>query len=282
MVSQDEFSIATMTKNVDTGEVTYSTHDYREEIAVSQVISKLKDMGSVSLLEDLHALASVALDGSIIGGSDERTKVTNTKAIPYSAICYVEGELDGNAFTCTAFMISKNVAVTAGHCVYENYKWATDVKVWPGKNGYGLWNNPYGTAKFLTVAAPTYDDAEDANCDWGIIVLNEHIGNDCGWLGFTYDHGSTFPAYFTMTGYPTEYQYYQYTSTDYVTSIEGAYFYHRIDASDGQSGSPIYDSNNIVHGIHVGNINATRNVGIQITQVIYNYFNDYIAAYADS
>ncbi|MBQ9098107.1 MAG: trypsin-like serine protease [Clostridia bacterium] len=265
-------SFSAITKDMDTGEITQTL--YNEKMSVIDVLSGLNP-------EDLGAFIdneSVLQPSAIIDGTDSRQKVSNTEQSPNSAICYMEMEIGGTTYTGTAFMVSKNVALTAGHNLYDNFQMASEVKVWPGKNGYGLWNNPYGTAKKLTILTPTYDTNTNEKYDWGIIVLKENIGDDCGWLELTYDHGSVFPVNMTLTGYTDDY--YQYTATDQVVNIDSHLLYHRIDSSGGQSGSPIYDSNNKVHAIHGGGYNETRNRGVLITEEIYTYVQSTIASHA--
>ena len=271
--------INTISKDMITGEVTYSTYDAGRQTEVARTAAYLEQSNFDDLLAQFGN-NPITPCNSIVGGVDNRTLVTNTQQFPNSAICYLDIRFGSNWYTGTAFMISKNVAVTAGHCLLDGSTWAEEVRVYPGKNGYWFWQNHYGTATSITIAAPTYDDYEDDGCDWGLIVIDQDLGNSSGWFSFTSDHGTTFPATFTLTGYPSSDQYHQYTCTDYVTNIQGPYLLHRMDASDGQSGSPVYDSNNVVHGVHVGSYGNAHNAAIQFTSEICNYFNSYIAAYA--
>ena len=122
---------------------------------------------------------------SIIG-SDGRTKITTTTTYLYFAILYIEISWpDGATGLETAFMIDDNLAATAGHCVYDasHGGWAESIKVWPGKKGYGILNNPYGTANATNfhTSIPWTENA-DSKYDWGLIELDENIGEDTGWF----------------------------------------------------------------------------------------------------
>lgn len=171
-------------------------------------------------------------------------------------------------------MISKNVAVTAGHCVYQSGHngWATSIKVSPGKKGTGFWNNPYGSANCTNMHTSTRWTGEGgAGSDWGVIELDKDIGEKTGWFGLGYSSESVAGTRYTITGYPAGYQYHQYTMSGIITNCDNNMLYYQIDTTGGQSGSPIY-SNNIVYGIHVNGENSNNeNSGTRITQSLYNY-----------
>ncbi|MBQ8496310.1 MAG: serine protease [Clostridia bacterium] len=252
-------------------------------------ISSLNAMYSSSMVDDVMEIDNISNgDCSVtsIIGSDERVRITPTTGYPYSAILYVEATFpDGKTFAGTAFMISENVAATAGHVIYSHKHggWATSVTVWPAKGGYGLWNNPYGTADSVSLHTSTpWIEDEDLNYDWGLIELDENIGEETGYFTFRYSNTSLTGTNITVTGYPgdseTGSDYYQYSMSGTITNYTDTQLDYTIDTEGGQSGSPVYTTTGkIVYGIHSHGIEDTngvgiKNVGVRITSDIYDYF----------
>ena len=143
-----------------TGEVKYETLSYTPEV-------KIMTNGSIGNIHQGYVPESVMAiesEGGIttrdIIGVDSRSKVTNTRNFPYSAICCFDYEYidsKGNLVQSggTAWMIGPNIAVTSAHCVYDrasgNHKNIT--AFWAGKKGEGNgWfnsHNPFGTTTVL-------------------------------------------------------------------------------------------------------------------------------------
>ena len=71
-------------------------------------------------------------------GPDNRTKVTNTRVLPYQAICklYMRTTTSKN-YIGSGFLTHSNKVVTAGHCVYDHDEggWMDSIIVVPAKNG---------------------------------------------------------------------------------------------------------------------------------------------------
>ena len=120
---------------------------------------------------------------SIIG-TDDRTQITSTSSWPYSAICHLQMKFpNGNTYVGSATMYDKNVAVTAGHCLYseEDGGWATSVLVVPGMNGNSM---PFGSAYATTISVPQgWTQNGSSDYDWGVIKLNTNIGENTGYFG---------------------------------------------------------------------------------------------------
>src|SRR4051812_48300357 len=70
----------------------------------------------------LDRLADEA-DYSIIGPTDGRTRVTDTRRLPHSAIAHIERDFgDGRLTGCTAFFISPTTLLTAAHCIASPFR----------------------------------------------------------------------------------------------------------------------------------------------------------------
>ena len=265
-------------KNVKTGEITYSQFS-SDSKSISRSRAPMGEVAEGWFPGDADLVSSVEDNNqrTIIGG-DNRTKVTNTKTLPYSAICYIEIDWpDGSTTTGTAWMIYKDIAVTAGHCVYSTGHggWATNIKLWPGKNGYGLWNNPYGTTEASNMHTSTnWTSSANENFDWAVLELEDNIGDKTGWFGFGWSANNQTGTSVTISGYPGEYRYFQYKMSGQISSCTTNKLYYTIDTTDGQSGAPIYTSDNIAYGIHCHE-DATQNSGTRITEWLFNYLSSF-------
>lgn len=280
-ITNDQQSLYTMTQNMKTGEITYSMFDFSDSVNAVGMINPQTQGWCPPHLERMNEEdKTVSVCNTI--GEDNRVKVSNTSLYPYSAVCYMEVSYQGTSEISigTAFMVGDNIALTAAHCIYEEGYSVKEVKVWPGKDGYGLWNNPFGTAEQVTVFSPNWGPGNYADeNDWAIIVLDDDIGNSTGWFGFEWQHADAKNRTLTISGYPVSDRYYQYTASDMVVELNQYHILHRIDTGEGQSGAPLYNSDNIVYGIHTQGYDNSRNMANRITLPIYNYIVNYINNY---
>ena len=126
------------------------------------------------------------------------------------------------------------------------------------------------------VALPV-EESEDEEYDWAVLELEDNIGDQTGWLGFGWTSADMTGTEVTISGYPGEYQYYQYEMSDEITRCTtNKLFYNVIDTSGGQSGSPIYTSSYVAYGIHCYGLNDNNeNSGTRITEWRFNYFKSF-------
>lgn len=286
-------SVPVLSKNMKTGEITESVFTYESKASTARGLADLVQQGwfpeTVNKQGAENALVSGMPTGRSSGtgilGSDDRVQVSDTDEYPYSAVCYIEVAFSTGAECGTAFMIGDNIAVTAAHCVYKNGELVSDVKVWPGKDGFSIFGNPFGTAESISIfKAPNYNQGDFYKYDWAIIVLDENIGNDTGWFGFTCYQPDYLTTTLTLSGYPHSDQYHQYTATGnamkYVDKVsEQEYrFQHNMDSTEGQSGSPIYNSSYMVYGIDSYH-STLNNYATRIDESTFNYFTAYVRNY---
>jgi V8-like Glu-specific endopeptidase len=67
----------------------------------------------------LDRLADAA-DYAVIGPTDGRRQVLQTRRAPFNAVCRVERDFgDGRITGCTGFLVGPRLVLTAGHCVYS-------------------------------------------------------------------------------------------------------------------------------------------------------------------
>lgn len=210
-------------------------------------------------------------------GSDNRSHITST-AHPFSAICYITSYWpNGSSTGGTAWMYWDDIAITAGHCVYNKScgGWATSIIVKPCANGS---NNPYGTvyARHLH-SGSQWTDNSNPYYDYGVIELTAKIGNDTGWFG-TLTRTKTFKnSDITIVGYPGEYYRQMWGMSGKVKRNTIHKIYYDIDTTPGQSGSPVYQYNSeygyVAIAIHTnGSSSITTNSGTRITKDLFDYF----------
>lgn len=210
-------------------------------------------------------------------GDDNRSRITATTTYPYSAVCHITITWpDGTSSVGTAWMYWEDVAITAGHCVYsaDHGGWATSIQVRPGANGT---SSPYGVVYSTTIHTST-KWIEDSNWeyDYGVIELSSDIGNSTGWFGTSWTIWSLKGTDVTITGYPGEYYRQMWTMSGEITkSATRKVYYNAIDTTGGQSGSPIYDSDYYVVGIHAYSEGSYGNSGTRITSSLFDFFHSF-------
>ncbi len=197
---------------------------------------------------------AVRNDSRMIIGGDDRSEIGNTNVHPFSTICYIETKFsDGSVTYGTAVMIYKNLAITAGHCVYSPDKGAPEsVKVWPGRKEK---ESLFGYVNVLDILLnQTYIDYANSNEDWALLTLSGNIGDACGWSGIAFSDDYSYFANgekVRVTGYPTEKGIRQYTGYGDVIGASDIFLAYEVDTTGGQSGSPVYDKGGYVIGIHI-------------------------------
>jgi len=235
--------------------------------------------GSVDITSDtvVSELAHLNFDSdddisplSVIG-SDGRTQVTSTTSTPYRGIVHITR--DGAAH-CTGFLVSPNTVVTAGHCLHggTGKDWISGLSFIPGRNGS---SQPYGSASYTSRwVDTTWISSSNKSQDWGIVKLNTSFSwyFSMAWQDASYN-GTTV----TITGYPGDKTLgTMWTMPGLVTSSLPNNLCYTIDTEEGQSGSPVYKSGNVVIGIHTYGVftgspcGTNLNMATRITQSLYN------------
>lgn len=220
-----------------------------------------------------------------IVGEDVRQQITNPQnTFPYKAICQIianydidgDGDIDEEHFG-TAFMEGASIAVTNAHVVYSskyNIR-CKSIEIIPAKSGN---NNPFGVigAKKLHICTAWVEEF-DPNEDWAVIELNSPIGKQTGWLGKMWTSGTLNGTIVNTTGYPGDKPFNtMWCSSGTILNTYDKYVKHDCDTYNGNSGSPIYNNSNQVLAIHsAGSEDATYNIGVRITEWLYNYLNSF-------
>lgn len=137
-------------------------------------------------------------------GTDERTRITDTKDPPWRTICALAIEAPFGSFVGTGWFAGPRTIVTAGHVVWDDAEmggWATSITVTPGQSGT--------TAPFGSVTTTSFEalhpwlEARDADHDVGVIHLDHDVGDS--WFGVASpDDADLQAAMVNISGYPAD------------------------------------------------------------------------------
>ncbi len=124
--------------------------------------------------------------------------VGNPKIYPYSACGKLFFTQGGQDFAGSAAVVSKNVILTAGHCVHPGAggTWSTNVMFYPS---YPL-SGPSFAYNFLAAWSAWSGNGNRA-FDYGMIWVDNNPGDAVGWLGLLWN-ASTAGRTWDALGYP--------------------------------------------------------------------------------
>jgi len=222
-----------------------------------------------------------AVREAILGLTDKRKLVQDTTIYPYSAIADLSMMFkDGSFYQGTAWFIGPYTLMTCGHNVYSTdpdhptYGWATSIEVMPGRNG--------GDFPFGQITASNWDAAYwwknggYQDYDYGVIVVDQPLGNTVDWFGF---HAMTddelLATTATVCGYPWDKDdgTTMWFDAEPVTGVDTLNVYYQTDTVYAQSGSPVfYEEGGHSYAFAVHNYSGTSaNSGRRITDDVYTW-----------
>ncbi len=117
------------------------------------------------------------------GAAEAHTLVANPLVFPYRTVGKLYFTQGGSGFSGSAAIVAPNVLLTAGHCVYANGQWSSNVVFFPSY-GKRAGNDPFyrlvcGRLSCRTVYTKSYDRAHD----YGMIWMPTGPGNTLGYVG---------------------------------------------------------------------------------------------------
>jgi V8-like Glu-specific endopeptidase len=247
------------------------------------IIERVKSQESgESLFTDSYDPEMVSSPGGIdeMDNFSDLTLVSNSTVFPYrvNAKIYITFANNVNR-AASGVMVSQNVVLTAGHCVYDNSLggWAKSIKVVPG---YYDGIKPYGEIWGTNIySLPEWRNSSDFGYDIGCILLSQKVGKQTGWYGFGTNIDSYFTSHtFNNPGYPGspysgERMYTRNGTYDDVTT-NIVYFNKTSYGGMSGAGSYVIDQNNnrhlyAVHSHHNGNQSGQT----RITTYKFNFIN---------
>ena len=229
----------------------------KERISLPHSVNEIKDEASVTNILPNKTLTKV-----------------NVNSDPYCCVTYLclgrDNDGDGIAESWsggTGFMVYSDIMLTAGHCMYGldggNVK---EMRVYKMQNNSVKDKTYYYPATWWL--STNYKKTADSNYDWCVVELQNSIGNTTGWFGYGV---ALYSKSITVSGYPDypAYHYYQYKSSGTLTKENTYRFSHTCSTLGGESGSPAFDSNGVVWGIHTSG-GTSENYGCLITSSLFD------------
>jgi len=227
-------------------------------------------------------------DTNKIIDSDNRVLVDDPRSGRNSAIglIYIRYK-DGSGAYSTGAMIGQNVMLTTAHSIYKGKKKIKTIDVYFGVDGESYFAHYKGKKYGYSVA---YVKNQTVANDWGYIVFKtkDKVGKKTGWFGLSYTKNWLLEKkQLTLTGYPYDKSFefgnygvngrmfYLYTHSRKPYKVYDKTLTYQIDATSGQSGSPIYDKKYNIYGIHKGAVkDKNLNQGRKITKALYQFLYD--------
>lgn len=204
--------------------------------------------GTYEALPESEPSAPTEVERTILG-SDDRVRVNDPRQYPFSAIARFDVTAEcGCNWECTGFMVTRDTMMTAAHCLVcdDHNKWATNITFYFGyrsRHDYLYKYNTYWTAYVGTMFPNGYTSVND----WGYVHFNENVGDTTGWFGMRYPSDSELESgWYTVAGYRNgELKY----DTGSVRVMDADRMWVDADVLPGNSGSPVFDSENYAVGI---------------------------------
>lgn len=279
---QEYYSVADfISYDASTGKITLDTFDIEDAQAdlTGSVYTKGTEMDFAGAQFDSGVSPNTVI------GSDGRTLVTSVSDTPYNRIaCLIITWSDGSKSQGTGFMISSKYMLTAAHCVYNTNlgEAATSITAYFGANGSSYSKSVSASSWSWCASYPSDTSAKN---DWGCIELSSAPGRGYFSIGYT-TTATLESSELTVCGYPGDKASasssatvngklrYMYMMTDTPSYVGSYVIEYTIDTYNGQSGSPVYNSSNVVYGIHNKGF-STYNQACRLTAVLVNAFVDY-------
>jgi glutamyl endopeptidase len=179
---------------------------------------------------------------SIIG-PDSRAQILETTSFPWRAVAHItfQSAPGRRESRCSGWFFGPDLVVTAGSCLHSGKppgSWATNVRVYPGRNGAA---SPFGfcAAKRL-YAVQGWTVSRDERYDYGAIKLDCTVGNTVGWFAGWNQAASLSNLQQTLSGYPSDKSLTQWKSTGVVAIAQTSQVFYSNDVAAGEAGSPIF------------------------------------------
>jgi glutamyl endopeptidase len=243
------------------------------------VVAPTPPPAAASFLPGFAGRADGILPGTLSDG-DGLKRVTDTAVYPYRAIALIKLYFRrGGPTYCTGFLISKDLVVTAGHCVDNlTYRLTTRAVVTPGDDAG---DRPYGSCLGTTAYSVTgWVNDTNPMYDYGAIKLNCNIGENVGWFGVRATPKSLNGTSVTITGYPgpKKPDFSMWTASGKISDSEERQLDYTIATEKGESGAPVYERGPYALAVHAYSPNPlhpSTNGGTRITQAAFDNFADW-------
>ncbi len=122
-------------------------------------------------------------------------------AYPYRTCGKLFFTQNGGDWAGSASLVAPNVLLTAGHCVFNNGSWSTNVAFYPSYPSRPSTDRTYKFTYSYVAARTPWTQNRNRAYDYGMIWIDAAPGNQLGWLGMLWN-ASTSGRSWEAVGYP--------------------------------------------------------------------------------
>ena len=202
-----------------------------------------------------YALDRIAdeADYAVIGPTDGRTAVLDTRRFPYSAVCHIERDFgDGRMTGCSAFLVGPRLLLTAAHCIASPLRarlglssQAVRIRVSPGRAGGSV--QPFGAqwARRWRVH-PDYLRRPAPETDIGVIEMSRSFTPSPGHFALLSATDTKLETIrqsrlVHISGYPGDKpRGTQWEHAERLDRVAARRLYYSVDTCPGHSGAPVW------------------------------------------
>lgn len=198
--------------------------------------------------------ARLQTGGSVIGGTDDRTRVANTNAFPHGLIAFLSFDTsapNGNpaAARATGFLVGPYMALTNGHVVWDDVRrqFSRNLVIAPGQSelpGGGV-SRPFGARTAVRLATnPGWVETAKIQYDYGAAFIDTPFSGISTFMPLAFDVSPAVGSQVRVAGYPDKVKgsttQGQWVASDKVVAAQSRLLRYKVDTSGGNSGSPVW------------------------------------------